>query len=1206
MKITKFLALFLVLLALVALGSCKKDNGGNTTPPDVEPTPNAHVCSWSVDSVNMERSCTQDGLVTYSCSCGKVKTERSFAIGHSFGEWKVASEAKCDAFGEEERYCSECGITEKRSIDKTSHKYEITEAEIEGVMFSTYFCVICRDTFSIESGLVESIENIKSERLSDIPEDFSFTVFCLEDESYVRENLVIMDTYYEGSEDENKSHYEYLLEDMGDGYWLVTPKENYKAGVTYKAIRSGGVVFVEYGLGDLIFTIFREESLVADLSDGIIFLSSLEQKNPGFYPYSLEYSEKSGNYWLTLGKADGLEVGDILCVGDAENAEDVKSLSDAVFGKISLINYSVDESVYYLLLTSPDLGEIFDKLDIHSSHPELTGDVKFTEEDELYSQVVSALYSSKDFVDFMGASYVTATELMNNRGANAKVGTFTEFLNSIKINKEESQKPELDYETGIITAKVVIDGEVSIPVTVTSYGSERNVGNIVISFKAYVYLDYAKLQVSLSETVDARGKSQTNYKFGISQSVTTGFTFSVAIDVDYSLEAYPYVVNKRSSCYHFASCIHVASMNEENAEYITATELLERINKGELDDDLECGTCRPISSMTSDNYVLNVSSKKIHLVDCKHLLNTNESDLAISGAAYGNLELAGYTPCESCKPYSKYTNSFSEALMNKMENGDFGHNVKEIKEASDKAGTEEARKRLLIAEMPLAFGIVRADIELYAFVNFTLEASLTYKFERTDTSEYGVELKSKRFVPYETDKSTTTNEHSLEVVGETRLEVGAAFVARAYIVGLEKWMYASFNVEVGAYALANGALRLDWVSHNDSYFAAYFESGFILNIYFEGKIPFKDTYTYVFYEGDYPQFKLGYSKVTHKFTSLPEYILLDDTFLLLDMPELMTVGYYDVVNMTPGTEVLNYLGVAGRYDVDYGFVDGGNCFIENGILYVIDPSISFVDELVITVRGYDEWDNFRDGNTKFTLPTVSIPIVYEAGENMLAYDISGDRTYYYVIGIGNYSLGDLVIPESYNDKPVLGIERHAFSGCMTITSVTIPDTMEFMDDHAFYYCENLTSIVIGNGIEILSQGVFNVCTNVSYISIGNNVKIIGDGAFGGCSYVTTVIIPDSVIEIQGGAFSDCFELQTVVVGRNVESFGRHAFSGCRNLTNIYIPKTLTGMGDNVFYYCDNLTNIYYQGSESDMMKIQTDESNIEYVEKATVHFNYNY
>lgn len=1222
MKTVRILCFILALACLLSLGACKKPSGGSQSPadepqkptedvqppqePGEETQPPAHVCAWVVDTVVMEHSCTQDGLVIYSCACGKSRTERTLASGHEFGEWSTESEAKCDAFGEEAHTCTTCYTVEKRTTDKLTHTYTSTEEEADGVLYKSYACATCQDSFVIESERAATLETLASHRLSERPADFSFQIYCAEDEDYIREHLVIFDTYYEGTENEDEAHCAYTLVKGEDDVWRVLPEEPYKAGATYKAVRSGGISFLDCGFGDLTFSIFREESLVADVSDGILFLAALEKQSPGYYPYSLDYSERSGNYWLTLSKVDGLRVGDILCVGKAENAEDIKQLGNAVFGKIAMINDVAQEGVYQLVLTSPELGEVFDRLDIHSSHPEQLTDVQLTDIEQLSTQVTSALYNSKDFVDFMGAGYVTAIDFLAARGAGTDIGTFAEFLNSIQINEEETQMPELDYENGIITARIVVDGEVSIPVTVTSYGTTRNVGNIVISFTAYVYLDYAKLQVSISEVTDAAGKSHTNYKFGIAQSVTTGFAFNVAIDVDYSLEAYPYVVNKRSGCYHFASCIHVASMNEANAEYVSATQLMERINKGELLDHNECGTCRPISSMESDNYVLNRTSKKIHLVDCKHLQTVSESELLISGAAYGTLELAGYSACESCQPYSRYTNSFSEALMDKMENGDFGHNVEEIKQASDKAGSEEARKRLQIAELPLSFGPLRADVELYVFVNFTLKASLSYQFERTDVSEYGVELKGKRFVPYEGEKSTTTNEHSLQVVGETRLEVGAAFVAKAYIVGLEKWMYASFNVEVGAYALANGAVRLDWVSMNDGYFAAYFESGFILNIYFEGKIPFKDTFSHVFYEGDYPFIKLGFEKVAHKFTALPEQIELDNTYLSLDMPELFTVGYYDVVNQKTGTAVLHYLGIQGRYDVEYGFADGSNCFVENGVLYVIDPSQSFTDELTITVLGYDKWDAFKTGNTKFTLPTVSVPIVYKAQENVLSYDISDDHSHYYVIGIGTYSDSALLIPETYNDKPVSGIERHALANCLSITSVVIPDSIEYMGDHAFYYCENLTGIVIGDGLEVLAQGVFNVCTNVAYISIGENVKTIGSNAFEGCRLVKTVVIPDSVQTIEGAAFSDCDLLETVVIGKGVQTLGRHAFSADKKLKAIYVPKALKVMEDNVLYYCDALTDIYYEGSETDIASIVIDESNLEYIEKATVHYNYQY
>ena len=1208
----KFFLILALFATFLSLGSCKK-NGNNTQSSNQQTenggnqstdAPAPHVCNFTVESAPQLQSCSTDGITNYVCSCGKSKTEIKKATGHSFGEWETVKADSCAGFGEIKRSCGICHAEERTSTEKLAHSYTAVTSEVDGASITTYTCSGCSDEFTLESDRIENLEAIEPTRLSGCKNDFTFTIIAPDDETYIRENLKITDTYYEGTDKESVIEYE--LEYQDNNVWLVIPAESYVSGNVYKASRSGEVIFFEYGLQDLTFAIKKETTNVATFNDVVIFLAALEKKSPGYYPYTLEYSENADMYWLTVGKIDNLAVGDIICVGTAENSTQIMaSNKENIFGKINLISYSQEEKLYYIALSVPELSEIFDKLDIYSTGLEQNGEIKFTDSEDLSSQVIAALTSSEDYINFMGATYVTATEYLGNRGAQNSIGTFSDFLKSIKFNDEKSEKPTIDEETGVITAKIFIDGKITIPVTVEYYGSSRNVGSVIISISTYVYLDYLQFTVGISDEGGRGENSKTTFSFGVAQSVTIGFTFDVSIDVDYSLEAYPYVLNKQSGSFHFASCIHVASMNEENAEYITATDLLERINKGEVDSDKECGTCRPIRSMESDTYILNTNTKKIHVSDCKHLQSTNYADLLITGSAYGNLELRGYTACESCKPYSRYTNSFSEALAKKVESGDFGHNIEEIKAAADKAATEDTRKKLLIAELPLAYGVFRLDFEIYAYVNFTLEASLSYKFERTDTAEFGVELRGKKLVPY-SSRDSITNEHSLEVLGETRLEAGAIGVANGYVIGLEKWLYVRFSAEVGAYALANGVFKCDIVHENETYMAAYFEAGFLLDIYLEAKIPLFNVWKKTFYSGEYPMYKLGYEKVIHKYTSLPEYILLEDTYLDLNRSDLMTVGYFDLLTMTTGVMEMNYLGVTGRYSVEYSFYDGGNCFIEDGILYIIDPSVSFVDALIINVIGYDDWTTFRPGNVKFSLPEIQIPIVYEALDNMLSYDIDFATDSYIVIGIGNYSLGALNIPAEYNGKPVRDIERHAFSGCQTITSVVIPDSVINIYDHAFYCCENLLYIYIGDGVERITQGAFCGCTKAEYIRIGNNVKHIGDWAFDGCASIVSIEIPDSVIELCGTVFSDCFALETVKIGKNVEFFGRHAFSGCGNLTTIYIPKSVTNIEDNVFYCCDNLSTIYYQGSEEDIKEIRIDESNLEYIQKATIYYNFEY
>ena len=144
-------------------------------------------------------------------------------------------------------------------------------------------------------------------------------------------------------------------------------------------------------------------------------------------------------------------------------------------------------------MSVPNFEEIFDELNVYSTKLQQAGEIEFADTDELASQVATMLYNSEDFINFMGATYVTANEFLENRGAKSVVGTFKDFIDSIKIDKETLQMPKV--VDGKITAKIKIVGSVAIPVTLYyNAGSERNIGNVVISFSAYVNLDYLKLE----------------------------------------------------------------------------------------------------------------------------------------------------------------------------------------------------------------------------------------------------------------------------------------------------------------------------------------------------------------------------------------------------------------------------------------------------------------------------------------------------------------------------------------------------------------------------------------------------------------------------------------------------------------------------------------------------------------------------------------
>ena len=72
-----------------------------------------------------------------------------------------------------------------------------------------------------------------------------------------------------------------------------------------------------------------------------------------------------------------------------------------------------------------------------------------------------------------------------------------------------------------------------------------------------------------------------------------------------------------------------------------------------------------------------------------------------------------------------------------------------------------------------------------------------------------------------------------------------------------------------------------------------------------------------------------------------------------------------------------------------------------------------------------------------------------SGTAGLEYELSDDGTAYTVVGVGSTGDTNIVIPATYNGLPVTSIGSGAFSGCRSLTSVTIPDSVTSIGEYAF-------------------------------------------------------------------------------------------------------------------------------------------------------------
>ena len=184
------------------------------------------------------------------------------------------------------------------------------------------------------------------------------------------------------------------------------------------------------------------------------------------------------------------------------------------------------------------------------------------------------------------------------------------------------------------------------------------------------------------------------------------------------------------------------------------------------------------------------------------------------------------------------------------------------------------------------------------------------------------------------------------------------------------------------------------------------------------------------------------------------------------------------------------------------------------------------------------------------LKTLMLIAVLLTGSHAFAYDFESNGIYYNITSQSNLEV-EVTYASSVYDNSYAG-------------SVTIPETINYnnrtysvtsIGDAAFSYCIGLTSVTIPNSVTGIGGETFRDCSGLTSITIPNSVTSIGYYAFRGCSGLTSVTIPNSVTSIGSEAFAYCSKLMEVFfLSANKPTIANSAFNNCHSALEEYVPS----------------------------------------------------
>lgn len=132
------------------------------------------------------------------------------------------------------------------------------------------------------------------------------------------------------------------------------------------------------------------------------------------------------------------------------------------------------------------------------------------------------------------------------------------------------------------------------------------------------------------------------------------------------------------------------------------------------------------------------------------------------------------------------------------------------------------------------------------------------------------------------------------------------------------------------------------------------------------------------------------------------------------------------------------------------------------------------------------------------------------------------------------------------------IAASAFSRCVGLSAITLPETLTTIGDEVFYRCTGLTKLTLPNSVTSIGESFVYRSSALKSVTLGSGMNTVGESMFYYANGLESIDVPEGYTSIGYEAFASCSALKSVTLPSTIGAIAAEAFYGCSALESFTI------------------------------------------------------